>query len=332
MLEAGGVLPGKPPGDPSVDAITARAYQHPALDDRTVVCLVPESLGGAEDLSMEFLGFAPTARPQPVGHGRRQALGFPAWALVNDPANGRHALALVKDMERLARMAKSKPGNAKEGYDELAVRLGEAAPHFLPTFWEQAGRAYIAAENAKMAGGCFAAARRIEQEHGLPVDEDRQRDVHLEFAFAGALTAKATSEYAREVTRRRPAAEAYHLVRTIALRRVAGGLPPYAGLANDLERLAKAAGLQPEAETDSVLIELLGYPAMTRSHEGVWKAYGPALVRLAKRDPGVRGQLLAMLPDPPGYKTDFTEGWLQLLEEAGALDALRAPETAPAQA
>src|SRR6185436_7850092 len=106
----------------SVDAITARSYHHEAVDGRGVVRLVPGTLGEAEDLSMEFLGFAAAAAPVPVGRGRRLALGFPAWALVHDPANGRHALALVKEMERLARMAKSKPGNAKEGYDELADR------------------------------------------------------------------------------------------------------------------------------------------------------------------------------------------------------------------
>src|SRR5262249_26106766 len=149
--------------------------------------------------------------PVPVGHARRQALGFPAWALVNDPANGRHALAMVKEMERLARVARTKPGNAKEGYDLLATRLGAAAPPFLPTFWEQAGRAYLAAENAKMAGTSFGAARQAEQVHGLTIDEDRLADVHLEFAFAGALPAKALSEYARQVSQRRSAAEAFDL-------------------------------------------------------------------------------------------------------------------------
>ena len=220
LREAGAILPGEAVSDRSVDTITARSYAHPVLDGRTVVRLVPGALGEAEDLSMEYLGFGVAAAPVAVGHGRRQALGFPAWALVNDPANGRHALALVKDMEKLARVAKSKPGNAKDGYDALAKRLGRAAPHFLPTFWEQAGRAFLAAENPKGAGTCFAAARQAEQVHGLPVDEDRLRDVHLEFAFAGALTAKALSEYARQVTQRRPAAEAYDLVRTLAVRRV----------------------------------------------------------------------------------------------------------------
>jgi len=332
LRQAGAILPGKPGRDRGVDTITARSYEHPALEGRTVVRLVPGSLGEAEDLSLEFLGFAPAAKPVAVGHGRRQALGFPAWALINDPANGRHALALVKEMERLARLAKSKPGNAKDGYDELARRLDAAVPHFLPTFWEQAGRAYVAAENGKAAGTCFAAARLAEQVHGLPIDEDRLSDVHLEFAFAGALTAKALSEYARAIVDRQPAPEAYRLVRAIALRRVAGGLPPSVSMADDLRRLAKAAGLKPDAEAESMVADLLAYPAIAKAHEGFWKAYRAPLLRLAKRDPAVRGKLLALLPDPPGWDVDITEDWLALLEDAGAADALRSPDTAPAAA
>jgi hypothetical protein len=75
-----------------------------------VVRLVPEAIGPAEDLALEYLGFG-TADSAPVGRVRRQSLGFPAWALVNDPVNGHHALAVVKEMERLTRMVSSKPGH-----------------------------------------------------------------------------------------------------------------------------------------------------------------------------------------------------------------------------
>ncbi|MEV6848221.1 hypothetical protein [Actinoplanes sp. NPDC051411] len=317
LIEAGAILPG-PPTAADLDTVTARSYQHPVLDGRTVVRLIGGTVGPAEDLSMEFLGFAPAAEPVEVGHARRQALGFPAWALVHDPANGRHALALVKEMEKLARVARQKPGNAKDGYDALAERLGAAAPQFLPTFWEQAGRAYLAAGNQRMAGTCFTAARRAEEVHGLTVDEDRVRDVHLEFAFAGALTAAMLTAYARGAADRRPAPEAYALVKTLALRRVAGGLPPHTSMATDLARLAKAAGLDAEREADEVAGRLLTYPAMLRSHPSVWKSYRKVLVRLGKRDGAVRSRLLEVLPEPPGYGTDMSEQWLELLDAAGA--------------
>ncbi|MCO8273229.1 hypothetical protein M1L60_21795 [Actinoplanes sp. TRM 88003] len=317
LLEAGAVLPGSSTAA-GFDTVTARSYEHPVLDGRTVVRLVGATVGPAEDITMEFLGFAPAAEPVPVGHALRQALGFPAWALVHDPAHGRHALALVKDMERLARVARSKPGNAKDGYDGLAGRLGEAAPQFLPTFWEQAGRAFLAADNQRMAGTCFAEARRAEQVHGLTVDEDRVRDVHLEFAFAGALTAAMLAEYARGVVGRRGAAEAYELVKTLALRRVAGGLPPHASMAPDLARLAKAAGLDAEAQADEVVTHLLTCPALVRSHPSVWKAYRKSLVRLGKRDAAVRARLLEIFPEPPGWDVDISDQWLELLEASGA--------------
>ncbi|WBB52455.1 hypothetical protein [Verrucosispora sp. WMMD573] len=322
LLEAGAILPG---GEAQTgrDVVTARRYTHPALTDRTVVRLAGATLGVAEDLSMEFLGFSRTAEPTPVGTARRQSLGFPAWALINDPANGRHALAMVKDMARLARTAASKPGNAREGYQQLAARLGAAAPHFLPTFWEEAGRAFRAADNPRMAGGCFAEARRAEQVHGLTVDEERLREVHLEFAFAGALTAKMLTEYSRAVATRRPAPEAYELVRTLAIRRVAGGLAPYAGMAEDLRRLAKAAGVDAEEQAEAVIRQLLAFPAMTRSSEAVWKAYRKPLTRLARRDPAVRMRLVEILPEPPGWSTDVTDFWLELLDAAGTLDLLR---------
>ncbi|WP_034590611.1 hypothetical protein [Hamadaea tsunoensis] len=324
LLDAGAILPGGTRAT-ATDTVTARAYRHPVLDGRTVVRLVGAAVGPAEDLTMEFLGFAPAAAPVPVGVARRQALGFPAWALVHDPANGRHALALVKEMEKLARVARSKPGNARDGYEELAGRLGAAAPQFLPTFWEQAGRAFVAADNQRMAGSCFTDARRAEQVHGLVIDEERVRDVHLEFAFAGALTATMLGEYARGVSDRRPAAEAYQLVKTLALRRVAGGLAPHASMAADLARLAKAAGLDAEKEADAVVGQLLGYPAMGRAHPSVWKSYRRSLVRLGKRDAEVRGRLLAIVPEPPGWRTDMTDEWLELLEACGAAADLVAP-------
>ncbi|GAA2674991.1 hypothetical protein [Actinoplanes palleronii] len=325
LLAAGAILTG-PAGEAGLDTVTARSYRHPVLPGRTVVRLVGATLGPAEDLTMEFLGFT-AGDPVPVGHARAQALGFPAWALVHDPANGRHALALVKDIEKLARAARSKPGLAVDGYHALADRLGAAAPQFLPTFWEQAGRAFLDAGNPRMAGTCFTEARRAEQVHGLVIDEDRVRDVHLEFAFGGALTAAMLTAYARGVTDRRSAAEAYHLVRSLAVRRVAGGLAPHASMAADLARLAKAAGLDAEAEADAVAGQLLVFPATVRAHPSVWKAYRKSLVRLGKRDAAVRDRLRQLVPEPPGYDTDMTDQWLELLDAAGATGELIPPES-----
>ncbi|SHN42723.1 hypothetical protein [Cryptosporangium aurantiacum] len=322
LLDAGAVLPvgTEVASSDTVDALFTRAYQHPVLDGRTVVRLVPGTLHAAEDLSMEFLGFVAPERSTEVGTVRRQALGFPAWALVNDPANGHHALALVKEIERLARIAKSRVGPAKEGFDELGARLARAVPHFLPTYYEEAGRAFIAAESPSYAAMMFGKAREAEQSYALAVDEDREHAVFLEFALAGALTAKALTAHARTLAARSEPAAAYHRFRRLCVERTLGGLAPYAGMVADLRRLAKAARLD-QAEADAeVLRDLIEAPTLPKAPEAFWKAYRPALVRLAAEVPAIRGRLLTFFPEHLD-----SEAWLELLAEAGATEALVAP-------
>ncbi|GAA3387653.1 hypothetical protein [Cryptosporangium minutisporangium] len=322
LLDAGAVLPAGTPVAQSdtVDALFTRAYRHPVLDDRRVVRLVPGTLHAAEDLSMEFLGFATPERSVEVGTVRRQALGFPAWALVHDPANGHHALALVKEIERLARIAKSRVGPAKEGFDELGRRLAAAVPHFLPTYYEEAGRAFIAAESPSYAAMMFGKAREAEQSYALAIDEDREHAVFLEFALAGALTAKALTAHARTLAARSEPAAAYERFRRLCVERTLGGLAPYAGMVADLRRLAKAAGLNQADADGAVLRDLLDAPTLPKAPEAFWKAYRPALIRLAADDAVVRGRLLTFFPEHLD-----TDAWIDLLTAAGATEALVAP-------
>jgi hypothetical protein len=336
-LEAGGIGPVTADGSAPVDGdlLTVRVYRHPGFGDdgpdRPVVRLVPSMLGEAEDLTMEFLGFTPPPTPVAVGTTGRQALGFPAWALVHDPGNGRHALALVKEMRKLAKQAASKPAAAMDGYRALAGRLDGAAPQFLPTFWEEAGRALVAGENVRYAATCFNHAREAEQTHALAIDEDRVAEVFLEYAMAGALPVKAISRYAKDLAARSKPDAAFERFRRVTLRRVASGLPPYAALPAELKRLATAAGLDADAVVDDVVAELVGLAATARSAPGTWKALRPIIVRAVTRHPQIRGRLLAIIPDPPGYGTDITDEWIDLLAATGA-DAGLTGEVAPGEA
>ncbi|WP_433218853.1 hypothetical protein ACQP00_13605 [Dactylosporangium sp. CS-047395] len=317
LLDAGAVVPaGADVAGDTVDTLTTRAYSHPVLEGRTIVRLVPGTLGPAEDLTMEFLGFGAPEAVAEVGLVRQQALGFPAWALVHDPANGHHALALVKDIERLVRVAKSRIGPARDGFNELGNRLARAVPHFLPTFYEEAARAFLAADSQTYAASMFGKAREAERTYALAIDEERQHTVFLEFALAGALTAKALAQHARDLAARAEPAVAYERFRRLCLERTLGGMPPYAQMHVDLGRLAKAAKLGPE-EDEALLSELLAAPSLLRAPGGFWKAYRPALLRIAKRDPKVRGQLLGMFPQDCPFET-----WLEILEESGAAEAL----------
>lgn len=322
LLEAGAVLPAGSPvaKDDTVDALTSRTYRHPVLGERVVVRLVPATIGAAEDLSMEFLGFDKPAPVNEVGLVRQQALGFPAWALVNDPANGHHALALVKEIERLARQAKSRIGPAKDGFNALGERLARAVPHFLPTYYEEAGRAFLAADSTTYAATMFGKARDAERAYALRIDEERQHAVFLEFALAGALTAKALSRHARELSARCTPADAYERFLRLCVERTLGGLPPYAQMHTDLRRLAKAAKLDQGAADRQVLGQLLAAPSLSRAPEGFWAAYAAALAELAAADPALRGRLLGMFPQ---HVAD--EVWLDVLERAGATAALTEP-------
>ncbi|MEW2134113.1 hypothetical protein [Streptomyces sp. NPDC005435] len=327
LLEAGAVLPPGSTAREDADTLTVRTYTHPALDGRQVVRLVPGTLGEAEDLALEFLGLAREPAAPNVGQVRRETLGFPAWALVHDPANGHHALALVKDVERLARQAKSRPGNAKQGFEELGVRLGRAVPHFLPTFYEQAARAFLQHENTTYAAAFFGRAREAERVHALAVDEERQRAVFLEFAFAGALTVKALREHVKDLGRRLDPAAAWAQFRQLTVERCAAGMPPYASLPQDARGLIKAAGLDRETEERALVADLLASPAVVRAPASFWTAYRPALCVLAEERPGVRARLLEIMPAGLERGVEGDEFWLALLAGAGA-DRLLTDEAA----
>ncbi|MEU7323786.1 DNA-binding protein [Streptomyces griseoviridis] len=321
MLTAGAVLPADTEGaGERAVPLTARAYRHPGLDDRVVVRLVAGELGAAEDLAAGFLGLAPDAEPAVVGLGLRQSLGFPEWVLVHHPQDGHHALGVVPDLERAARQVRSKPKAALDAYLALGERLAASVPHFLPTFYEQAGRVFLAEENATYASQLFTRARKAEAQHGLVVEEERLDAVFLEFALAGALPVKVLSAYGKELAARVTPEEALRRFTRLCLRRTAGGLPPSAQMANDLRRLARAAKRDAEQAEQDYLAELLELPATQRAAVGWWRGHRTALIALAVREPRVRGALLGMVPAV--RDEEMPAMWLDILEASGATAGL----------
>ncbi|MEU8824910.1 DNA-binding protein [Streptomyces sp. NPDC048636] len=321
LLAAGAVLPPDTRRAPEgAVPLTARTYRHHGLDDRVVVRLVAGELGAAEDAAAAFLGLEQDAEPAVVGLGQRQSLGFPEWVLVHHPQDGHHALAVVPDLERAARQAKSRPKTAMEAFLELGERLAASVPHFLPSFYERAGRVFLAEENAKYAAQLFTRARKAEAEHGLAIDEEWLDTVFLEFALAGALPVKVLSAYGRELAARVPADEALRRFTRLCLRRTAGGMPPSAQMANDLRKLARAADRDADLVEQDYLSELLSLPATLRAAVGWWKGHRAALVSLAGRVPRVRGDLLDMTPDV--HDEGMPALWLEVLEASGATAGL----------
>jgi hypothetical protein len=328
LLAAGAILPPDTAdaGERAVP-LTARSYQHPGLEGRLVVRLVPAELGVAEDAAAGFLGLESAAEPAVVGLGLRQSLGFPEWVLVHYPKDGHHALGVVPELERAARQAKTKPKAALDAYLELAGRLAAAVPHFLPTFYEQAGRVFVTVENPVYAAQMFTKARAAEAEHGLRLDEERLDAVFLEFALAGALPVKVLAGYGKELAARLPGQEALDRFTRLCVRRTAGGLPPSAQMTTELRKLAKAAGANPDAVERDFLVELLALPATLRAALGWWKAHRASLIALARQEPTARRALLDAMP--AGGDAEMDGLWLGVLLESGAADALHDPAAAP---
>jgi hypothetical protein len=301
VLRAGGLVPAKSKTgkDDAVDDVVARGYRHPVLPDRTIVRLTASGLIAGDDLEMATLGFGEGDSGAPVAKERRRPLGFPGWALVHDPKNARYALDVVKEFKKQARKARSKPGHAKDGIDKIAAILGKTVPHFLPSFYEEAGRAFIDAGAPSHAATMFGKAREAEAVHALEVDEQHRVDGFLEFALAGAVTTKALAQYAKDLGDHHAPAVAYAHFRQLCVQRTLGGMPPWAGMAKELHRLAKAAKLDPAAEDAALIAEVIESPALAKAAGEFWRAYEEPLAALARTSAKIRGTLLNLFPTGP---------------------------------
>ena len=130
--------------------------------DAMHVRLADESLAAAVDAEMGVLGFEPHGEAASVGRAKKRALGFPSWALVHHPKDARFALDVMRDFRRAANRIKTKPGHARDAFAEIGKELERKVPAFLPSFWEEAGRAFLEQESPAMAGSCFEKARAAE--------------------------------------------------------------------------------------------------------------------------------------------------------------------------
>ncbi|GAB2934908.1 DNA-binding protein [Micromonospora polyrhachis] len=331
LLAAGAVLPVDTAGagDRAVP-LTVRTYRHPALDDRPVVRLVDAALGEGEDIAVGFLGLTPGAEPAVVGLGPRRPLAFPEWVLVHHPADGRHALAVVPELQKLTKQVRSRPKAALDGHQGIADRFARTLPHFLPTFFEQAARVFLAAGQDAYATQLFNKARKAEAQHGLPVDLNRLDEVYVEFAAAKVVSATALAGHAKALSAQLPADEALDRFCRLALRAAAGGVVPSTQSANAVNRLVRAAtkaagkaGATVVTDREAAyLAELLRLPVAAEAPAGWWKAHLPAVMALAGRDPAVRGSLLDLMP----ADRDDLVMWLTLLADTGALAGLSDPD------
>jgi hypothetical protein len=182
-----------------------------------------------------------------------------------------------------------------------------------------------------MAAAMFGKARAAEAVHALAVDEQRRVDVFLEFTLAGAVTTRTLTEYARQLADHHEPAVAYRHFRQLCVQRTLGGIPPWAGMARDLRRLARAAGLDPDAEDARLIAEILEAPALAMAAGEFWRAYEAPIVALGQRSPAARRALLELFPTGPGDGAELDEAWLDLLDRTSAIDDMvgGAPDARP---
>ena len=328
LLAAGAIVPvdASLPEDVPTDLVSARSYRSPVLGDRVVVRLTADSLAPGDDLAMEFLGMSAPEVVGPIGRQRRRALGFPGWALIHDPGHAAFALEVVKEFKKHARRASSKPGFAKDGFDEIGVRLGRSVPHFLPSYWEEVGRAFLEVGSTTYAAQAFNKAREAERVHALDVDESLRSETFLEFALAGALAVKALGAYAKDLAAAYEPAVAYGHFRELCLRRTLGGIPPWSQMGTELRRLMRGAKIKHGPEEESLARDLLAASSLSKAPVGFWKHFAPAYAAVAGADPAVRGTLLNLFPGQ-NEKSAYYEQWLDLLDGAGSLDGVMRPAT-----
>ena len=190
IIQLGGIVPLSSPTTPAEESTVPVVALTGDYHGTTVVRLAPQTLAQAEGLTLKHLGITVSEHFSLVGKSRVQAIGFPAWPIINDPDNAQHALNLVADVEWARKMARSQTKKVWERFEEITIALNNSAPHFVPTLLEELARAFDDAGATKFATRAFSKAREVERSYNLTIDNDRHRHMFLEFARRGVISAK----------------------------------------------------------------------------------------------------------------------------------------------
>lgn len=319
LLDAGAIVGADVSSADQADILDGRRYTHPALGDNCVVRLTPRKLAPGDDIEMEVLGFAEPTVDAAIGKRRRQSLGFPAWALIHDPKHARHALAVMKDLQKAARKARSKPGHANDDFIAIAKILDRTVPHFLPSYWEEVGRVFIEQSNRTYAARSFGKARDAEKVHALEIDENMRKESYIEFALAGSITIKAMTEYGVVLAKKQGDVAAWENIRDLVIKRTRGGLPPWPSMGTMLKKLAKTAQIDVVIAQKSVLAEIIDAPSLLQAPCTFWEEFHGHIKDIAADDADIARKLLHM---KPGY---FGWRWLSCLEKMNVLVHLDNP-------
>lgn len=315
ILQQGGILPLAEQCPDKATPLYAASYHG---FGRTVVRLVAEQLVVAENLALASFDIA-QEHSIPVGITLQRALGFPAWAIIQDPKNAQHALNLVGDLEWARRNAKNQPKKVKERFDALVVSLTASAPHFVPTLLEELSRIFDNAENTQYAKQYFSKAREIERNYNLEIDHERHLAVFIEFAVSGIVAAKElTNEANSALERFDDPKEAFEYLLEINTERVKARVEPYAYLVRDLRKVGKQAGLTGEEVDFRIFDAIFHLEKTSDAPAGFWKSVKTTLPKYLKSHAAAREIFRNNKPYEFGMQEYF-----QLLHATGCIEEVR---------
>ena len=287
----------------------------------TMVRIIPAELVEAEARALESVGFS-LVNTQDVGRCPVRAAGFPTWPMSQDPANAHHAVNLVGELEWAKRNVSRHGRQVITHFDELTASLTRSVPHFVPTLWEELARIFIGVGKKAYAKRCFHNARDIERMYAIGVGITQHVAVFTEFAVLGVVGARELTAEATTVVNRMAPREAfdYFLRLCAACAKFRRGC--HSAMADDLRKLAKAAGLS-DFESDKALIEvIMDSPGFMSAPAGFYRSIRASLVTIATQSQQCRQVLLTGKPPKLGI-----DEYLTLLEDSGAFAELATNST-----
>ena len=326
IIQLGGIVPLSSPTTPAEESTVPVVALTGDYHGTTVIRLAPQTLVQAEGLTLKHLGITVSEHFSLVGKSRVQAIGFPAWPIINDPDNAQHALNLVADVEWARKMARSQTKKVWERFEEITIALNNSAPHFVPTLLEELARAFDDAGATKFATRAFSKAREVERSYNLTIDNDRHRHMFLEFARRGVISAKEiTAEASSCINRFTDPLAAYTYFLELNIDRIRAGSAPYAGLPRDLLKVGKLAG-KTASDIGVELLERIGeLPGMRHAPIGFLTAVGKQLKQVLHNRPEL---LINLFSTPPSqsfywwYENNELEKWTAAFIELGGVQLL----------
>ena len=312
------ITPLATPETPTTRSSELHATEFTSHDGTTIVRLVPTELLKAEELALASVGLN-RGDDQIVGRTITRAVGFPAWPIITDPDNAQHALNLVRHLEWAKRNAEHNPRRIKERFDELITSLTNSAPHFVPTLLEELSRIFINVGNTNFARQYFGKAREIEHAYGITIDAERHAAMFTEFADFGIIGAREFTAEAKSAGERMEPQAAFDYFLQLSIARSRAGTGAYVGLARDLRKLAKAAGMS-AFDADKALIEgIIEFSGFREASAGFFRRIKLSLPKIAAESARCRAALLKGRPRELSLDQYFT-----ILHETGAFAELAA--------